>query len=56
VDGLRVRWCRDAVSELGAAMRDWILVLAPIGAAIYFIFYPADFWTFIEWGQHLLFH
>jgi hypothetical protein len=43
------------VSE-ALAMRDWVLALAPIGAAIYFILNPADFWAFIEWAQHLLFH
>ena len=31
------------------AMRDWIFVLAPVAATIYFLVYPDQFRDFLVW-------
>ena len=31
------------------AMRDWIFVLAPVAATIYFLVYPDQFREFLVW-------
>ena len=34
-------------------MRDWLLLLTPIGLIIYFLIYPDHFTAFITWAQHI---
>jgi hypothetical protein len=35
-------------------MQDWLLVLAPIAAIIYFLIHPDQFKTFMDWGARVL--
>jgi len=35
-------------------MRDLIFMVAPIGAAIYFLFYPDQFHAFLDWLMNLV--
>jgi hypothetical protein len=34
-------------------MRDWLLLLTPIGLIAYFLVYPGQFTAFVSWAQHL---
>jgi hypothetical protein len=34
-------------------MRDWLLLLTPIGLIIYFLVYPDQFTAFITWAQRI---
>jgi hypothetical protein len=34
-------------------MRDWLLLLTPIGLITYFLIYPDRFTAFIRWAQHI---
>ena len=34
-------------------MRDWLLVLIPVGVVIYFLAYPSAFRAFIDWVSRL---
>ena len=35
-------------------MRDWILILAPIAAIVYFLIYPSEFTALMNWFARLL--
>ncbi len=35
-------------------MRDWLLVLAPIAAIVYFVAHPSEFTAFMNWFARLL--
>jgi hypothetical protein len=35
-------------------MRDWLLVIAPIGAIVYFVMHPDQFKAFIDWFARLI--
>jgi hypothetical protein len=37
-----------------APMRDWILILAPIAAIVYFLTYPSEFTALMNWFARLL--
>jgi hypothetical protein len=43
-------------TKIGSADADMIVARSAAKPAIYFILNPADFWAFIDWAQHLLFH
>ncbi len=34
-------------------MRDWLLIAAPFGAALYFLLYPDQFRAVTDWLAHL---
>jgi hypothetical protein len=34
-------------------MRDWLLLLTPIGLIVFFLVYPDQFTAFITWAAHL---
>jgi hypothetical protein len=35
-------------------MRDWVFMVAPVGAVIYFLLYPDQFSAFLGWLQGLV--
>jgi hypothetical protein len=35
-------------------MRDWIIILAPLAAIIYFLVFPSDFTAMIAWFARLI--
>jgi hypothetical protein len=35
-------------------MRDWLLILAPIAAIVYFVAHPEEFTAFMNWFARLL--
>jgi hypothetical protein len=35
-------------------MRDWLLVLAPIGLIVYFLVYPERFSTLVGWAEQFV--
>jgi hypothetical protein len=35
-------------------MRDWVLVLGPVGLVVYFIAYPAQFTALMEWLERVM--
>jgi hypothetical protein len=35
-------------------MRDWLLILAPIAAIVYFLTYPSEFTALMNWFTRLL--
>jgi hypothetical protein len=37
-----------------ARMRDWLLVVSPIAAVIYFLAYPHGFHAFMDWFGRLV--
>jgi hypothetical protein len=34
-------------------MRDWLLVLVPVGVVVYFLAYPSEFTKFLGWVSTL---
>lgn len=34
-------------------MRDWLLLLTPIGLITFFLIYPDEFTAFITWAEHI---
>ena len=38
----------------GVPMREWLLVLAPIAAIVYFLTYPSEFTALMNWLASLL--
>jgi hypothetical protein len=35
-------------------MRDWLLVLVPVGAVVYFLAYPDEFTRLVSWLSRLI--
>ena len=40
--------------RLERSMRDWLLMLAPVGLVLYFVLFPNQFGAFMGWATHLL--
>jgi hypothetical protein len=35
-------------------MRDWLLMLAPIGLIVYFLMYPDQFSALVDWAEQFI--
>jgi hypothetical protein len=50
IDPKARKYFTEVASPLGvAAMRDFVLLLAPVALAIYFVIYPHQFAAFLAW-------